>query len=205
MTKLVSRLLEQTRTMPLRLVAAVALRTAVLTAVGYLLGGRGGALIAALAAIIAAYKPRLVALYALIGLILTSVLTIIESPLGGGGAVSSFVSQRPVAGIVGRLTGIVFLVAVVCLWTDERAIRRPARAQSRAVPWRFRLRNGWTKRFAPITVFSLGVALVLNLAGDRSLRLVTIPLAAVVVAAAGLAWREHRRAGVASPIRSRTD
>lgn len=186
------RLSRQARAGSPRLDRSDALRTVALVIAGYLLGGLSGALIAGMASVIGGYEPRLVALFALLGVVLTGVLSVIEQSLHGGTAISNFVSQHPEAAQAGRLSGIIFLAAIVCLWTEERAKRQsPDFMESTELPQSSRLRMRWSQAFVPIAVFSLGVTLTINLAGDRTLRWVTLPIAILVSAVGALARRER--------------
>ncbi|HEV3451687.1 MAG TPA: alpha-(1-_3)-arabinofuranosyltransferase family protein [Acidimicrobiia bacterium] len=188
-------------------VGALVARALVLATVGYLLGGLGGALLAGLAALIAVYDARLVGLYALFGVAFMALLTVFESPLDASPAVSGFVGNHPAAAFVGRLAGLIFLVAIATLSFAERAgARAPSEAQLAPRP---RPPRAWRDWAAPIGVFALGFGIVVNVAGDRSLRWLAVPCLVVVLAALATAGLGRRRgplppAASSPPIRAGT-
>ncbi len=185
------------RAVSVRTLRASVARAVVLAAIGYLIAGSRGAVIAGLATLIGAFEPRLVALYALVGVVLTGLLTVIDDPLQVD---TGPFDHLPAAAFVGRLAAPLFLAAVVGLWADERS-RSPApdpmpAAAASVGPT---LRSGWSGRFVPVAVFCLGAALVLNVSGDGSLRWVTAALAGIVLVVGMLAGHERRTRRASSP------
>lgn len=166
-------------------------RAIALATLGYLLAGVGGALFAGLAALIAVYDARLVALYALVGVALTGLLAVFETPLNTGSAVSSFVGNHPATAFVGRLAGVLFLVAVVTLSINERTTPiwdAPASPVSTRPPLARWALTEWT---VPLAMFALGFLVIINLAGDRLLRWLSVPCVVLVLAAVIAVGRRH--------------
>lgn len=95
----------------------------VLVAVGIVIGGIVGGVAALAAALLAGWRGyRTVALAALVLLVITAVLTVVEAPTTGQAHdyLFDFALDRPLAAEVGRIAGIFVLVAVVLAAVRER-------------------------------------------------------------------------------------
>jgi hypothetical protein len=89
--------------------------------IGFLIGGVGGAVIAAAALWISREDPgRPVAFAALVMLGVAAIATVVESPPNAHSLNPSFAHSRPVAALAARASGVLLLVALVQLARLER-------------------------------------------------------------------------------------
>ena len=158
-----------TRTRSGALVVALAARVGTLMIIGYTLAGLGGALIVGVAAVIGIYQPQLVALYAVLALLLTGLLSVFESPLGVRVPVTSFVAAHPGAIFFGRLAGVLFLATIVTLWLEPGFRWRPP---THTIDSDLGERRPWDR--SSIAVFALVGAVVLAVVDGGRLRWVAL-------------------------------
>ncbi len=80
---------------------------------GWLIAGWLGALFGALAALVAMLSGELAGAYVVAGVVLTGAATLFEARFGGAFASARFVRERPLAGDVGRFTGVLLLAWLI--------------------------------------------------------------------------------------------
>jgi O-antigen/teichoic acid export membrane protein len=98
-----------------------AITVASLVAGGALLAGLEGGIVALPAAIVGRTRPRLVTAYAGLALLAAGGATLLEGNLDRGGF-GGFVAERPTAGSLGRMAGVLLMVGLVWSLRRERAI-----------------------------------------------------------------------------------
>jgi hypothetical protein len=155
----------------------------------YLVGGVTGAAVGCVAAAVGFRRPAVPAVAALGVLATTALATWFEAPLRPGiRAVGRFVADRPLAAGLGRVAGVLFLVALACAVRAERPSRMAGHIEAIA-----RRRERW---FLPAAAGVAAATVVLALVGDRTLSWVLVPL--LVTAGAwtlGLVARRRVAAG----------
>ena len=80
---------------------------------GWLIAGWLGALFGALGALVAGLSGELAGAYVVAGAVLTGAATLFEARYGGAFASARFVRERPLAGDVGRFTGVLLLAWLI--------------------------------------------------------------------------------------------
>lgn len=80
---------------------------------GWLIAGWLGALFGALGALVAMLSGELAGAYVVAGVVLTGAATLFEARYGGAFASARFVRERPLAGDVGRFTGVLLLAWLI--------------------------------------------------------------------------------------------
>ncbi|CCM61997.1 membrane hypothetical protein [Candidatus Microthrix parvicella RN1] len=99
---------------------ATALRVLAATGGGWLIGGQLGALFGFLGAVVASLSPSLAGAYVVAAAVLTGAATLFEARFGGLFASARFVRERPLAGDIGRLTGVLLLAWLIAARPRER-------------------------------------------------------------------------------------
>jgi O-antigen/teichoic acid export membrane protein len=97
-----------------------ALRVLAATGGGWLIGGQLGALVGFLGAVVASLSPSLAGAYVVAAAVLTGAATLFEARFGGLFASARFVRERPLAGDIGRLTGVLLLAWLIAARPQER-------------------------------------------------------------------------------------
>lgn len=92
---------------------SAAVKVAASTLAGWLIAGWVGALIGALAAVVALLSPELAGIYVIGAAVLTGAATLFEARFGGPFASARFVRERPLAGDIGRLTGVLLFAWLI--------------------------------------------------------------------------------------------
>ncbi len=116
---------------------------------GWLIAGWLGALFGALGALVAMLSGELAGAYVVAGVVLTGAATLFEARYGGAFASARFVRERPLAGDVGRFTGVLLLAWLIAARPRWRSTEptgaptggsghRPPALRDRLVPGRRR-------------------------------------------------------------------
>lgn len=143
---------------------------------GYLIAGVGGAALGLGIALVGSTYPGIIAMSAALGVLATAVVSLVEGDQALAASFSSYVTDRPLAAVSGRLTGVLLLGLVVLAGRFERSspLRRQRRSPLAEVGRRaaLRMRSGWPERLRPAAALAVGASLAGALVGSYAVALV---------------------------------